>query len=407
MKQKQKIFAQLNKKKHSKQTQYLEQTLNDFFYNKSGSNYEKYYNKAIDVATTAFNERYKSYPFELDMEKLTARFSNKNIKFLSKNTVTLDKAKALAEEIEKYMQQVGLNRESWKMIIAHIKNLQSLSSWKDVRDLNGIVASIIFGNKTAYGDAFEYPLAAFSAVMEQGIDTSVDDIIEKGLKKSLQGGERSKSYLDISHLSKSDRKKLNIKNSVIVNDNIRLEYANPTQNKIDVNLILQGQEFNISAKSYSNVYKDIHILGGAPLTVPVLNLSTVDFVSHYLTSLYIDDNNLSQIHEAIRLNILFTALSGAGSSPVEADTFVLNDKKNKKIYVRNMSDIVQNIANTTQWKYININEQGATIPDDALHNFQLRKSANNVVDMINLMHTIKLQVSLKGSAIRDSLKTSD
>jgi hypothetical protein len=44
----------------------------------------------------------------------------------------------------------------------------------------------------------------------------------------------------------------------------------------------------------------------------VLNLSSVDFVSHYLTQLYYDDGTLDDLHSAMRLNILFMALAGAG-----------------------------------------------------------------------------------------------
>jgi hypothetical protein len=96
-----------------------------------------------------------------------------------------------------------------------------------VRDLNGIVASIMFGNKTAYGDAFEYPLAALASLLENGADATTDELLD-AFAKNLQGGVRSKSYLNISHVSKKDRKFLNIKNSIPINNGAILEYSNPT-----------------------------------------------------------------------------------------------------------------------------------------------------------------------------------
>lgn len=398
--QKKTIISQLNQKKYEKNTVALEKALNDFFYMKTGDNYEQYYTRASNLASEAFNERYQNYPFELSMDKMTAKFSNPNISFLKQETATLEKAKDLAKEITSYMDRVNIKNEKWQEILAKIEQLQSLSNWNDVKDLNGIVASILFGNKTVYGDAFEYPLAAFGALLNQGAEATEDELlIDFG--KRLQGANRSKSYIDVSHISKSDKQNLQIKNSVILNEGTRLEYSNPTQDKVDVQLTFQGENYNISAKSYSSIYKDIHILGGAPLTAPVLNLSTVDFVNQYLTNLYID-GDLNSLHEAVRLNILFMSLTGTGSSIVSADTFIINDKGNRKIYVRTMPDIVNHIANKNQWHYVDINGNGAEIPDDPLRNYQILRAKNNVASMISLMHTIKLSVSIKGSAIRDA-----
>lgn len=396
--QRQTILRQLQSTQFKKDTSTLERTLNDFFYNKTGSNFNQYYERASSLATEAFNEAYSNYPFELNMEKMTAKFANSNIHFLNKETATLQQVKSVANEIELMMSRTGMKRDKWNVILNKIKTLQNLSDWKDVQDLNGIVASIMFGNKTAYGDAFEYPLAMFALLLDNGVDAEVDKLLDN----YLHGGKRSKSYLDISHISKKDRQELKIKNSVTINDGATLEYTNPTQDKLDVRLILDDTTFNISAKSYSNIYQDIHILGGAALTVPVLNLSSVNFVSHYLTELY-RNGDLQSLHEAVRLNILFTALTGAGSSTNEADTFVLNDKANRKIYVRSMPELVQYIANKAKWKYLNINNQGAEIPDQPLRNYQTRVGKHAVGEMLALMHTIKLSVSIRGTAVKSAL----
>lgn len=300
-----------------------------------------------------------------------------------------------------FMAQNNIKREKWSSIIAKIYSLQSLSEWSDVRDLNGIVASIMFGNKTAYGDAFEYPLAAFASLLENGADATTDELLDT-FAKNLQGGARSKSYLNVSHVSKKDRKFLNIKNSIPINNGAILEYSNPTQDKIDVVLKLDGSTFNISAKSYSSIYKDIHILGGASLAASVLNLSSENFVSHYLTELY-RSGDLNDLHEAVRLNILFMSLTGAGSSENQADTFVLNDKASRRIYVRNMSDIVSYVASGSKWAYLDINGGGSEIPDSALRNYQRIKVKNTIGSMLTAMHAIKLQVSIKGTAIKNAI----
>ena len=396
--QRKRIKAQLQLSKFSKDTSNLERELNDFFYSKKGDNFEQYYTRASDIASQAFNERYQSYNFELNMDKMSAKFTNSNIKFLNKEA-TLQQAIDLADTIELYMKNNNIEKEKWFTIISKIQNLQSLSNWSDVKDINGIVASILFGNKIAYGDAFEYPLAAFSALLTEGVDATTNDLL-----KNLQVDSSTKSFLDISHVSKKDKQKMNIKNTMMINDGTKLEYSNPTLNKVDVNLTLDGEKYNISAKSYSTIYKDIHILGGSPLSAPVLNLSSVDFVSHYLTQLYLENGDLDRIHEAVRLNILFMALTGSGNSPTEADTFVINDKSHRKIYVRSMGQIVNQILNnSSKSKYLNINNNGNNIPDDPLRNYSQKKKKDNIVNMISDMHKIKLQVSIKGTAIKNAI----
>lgn len=397
--QRNKIKAQLQLSKFSKDTSNLERELNDFFYSKKGDNFEQYYTRASDIASQAFNERYQSYNFELNMDKMSAKFTNSNIKFLNKEEATLQQAKDLADTIELYMKNNNIEKEKWLTIISKIQNLQSLSNWSDVKDINGIVASILFGNKIAYGDAFEYPLAAFSALLAEGADATTDDLL-----KNLQVDSSTKSFLDISHVSKKDKQKMNIKNTMMINDGTKLEYSNPTLNKVDVSLTLNGEKYNISAKSYSTIYKDIHILGGSPLSAPVLNLSSVDFVSHYLTQLYLENGDLDRIHDAVRLNILFMALTGSGNSPTEADTFVINDKSHRKIYVRSMGQIVNQILNnSSKSKYLNINNNGNNIPDDPLRNYSQKEKKDNIVNMISDMHKIKLQVSIKGTAIKNAI----
>lgn len=396
--QKKLTLSYLQQKKTKQDIENLEQALNNFFYGPHDSK-DKFYQRASELAEQEFDKRYQSHSFELDMDKATAKFTNQNINFINRDA-SLEEVQKTAIEIENYMQQTGRSKESWLTVIEKIKKMQSLSNWQDVKDLNGIIASIRFGNKTAYGDAFEYPLAAFGALINQGVEATEDDLLEEFYTKTLQGGFQSTPSLNISHVSKKDRSNLNIKGTVNMNDGVKLEYSNPTKDKVDVVLTFDDKDFNISAKSYSSIYKDIHLTGGVPFSVPILNLSSVDFVSHYLTELY-QNGNLSQIHEAVRLNILLMSLTGIGNSSSEANTFVINDKSNRRIYVRSISDIINYIANSGQWKYFKING-GNEIPDTPLRNFKEKNTNNTIGDMISEMHKIKLSASLKGTVIKNA-----
>lgn len=405
--QREKILNDISKRQYNKKTVQLEKSLNNFFYGKQGTDYKKYYAKAAQLAEEAFDEKYKKH-FSLSMDNLSAKFTAGKLQFINQkkfnklNTAQqTDMILQTIADIENTIFSMGINNTKITETLNRIKSVQNQSLWSDAKDINGIIASLLFGNKTVYGDAFEMPLAAFSALIDNGIEATTADLMQR-----VTGAERSKSTLNIAGIDKKSRTALKINRTHIINDGLTLEYNNPTQDKVDVVLKFKGQSYNLSAKSYTSVYNNIHILGGTPLTAPVLNLSLVDFVSHYLTQLYYDNGILDDLHSAMRLNILFMALAGAGQSAAQADTFVLNDKTNKKIYVRNIADIITTIVHENKWQSMLINDiPGGPIPDQPLRSFKWKQSKNPIVDMISAMHQIKLYVSLKGTAVRDAAQT--
>ena len=72
-----------------------------------------------------------------------------------------------------------------------------------VKSINAMIASVLFGNKTVYGDAFELPLAAFAMLIDNEIETKVDDIDNYWIANAT-----SATSVNITGLSKADRKKL-------------------------------------------------------------------------------------------------------------------------------------------------------------------------------------------------------
>lgn len=401
------IIDRIHIQKTVQNAQLLEERLNQLFYAKKGDDYEKYYDRAIKLASAAFEERYQEYPFELDSTTLTAHFANKDVHFLNKDTAKLQEVKQVAKAVEALLERTGKSNDRTVEILSKIAQLQNLSEWKDVQSLNGIIASIMFGNKTIYGDAFEYALSAFSTVVNNSADKTINELLDE-FAKNQQGASRSSSYFDISHVSKQDRKDLHISGTVPINEGAELVYKNTTQDKVDVILNLDGVQYNVSAKSYYNT-SEIGILGGASLLQPVINLSSVNFVSWYLSALYDEKygaNLLPEIHDTLRINILLMALTGQGDSHQNlADTFILNDKARKHIYVRTIYDLIYNMITSNKIvQYMIINDNGSNIPDESLRNFQSKlepNATNKVASMLNAMHQIKLNVALKGRAIRD------
>ena len=401
--QKQRTIREINSKKYKKNSKQLENTLNDFFYNKKGKTYNKYYDKAMNLAQQEFQKRYSNYNFELDTNKLTAKYNNNNMNFINKKdsvSFKLEKAQKIAKELETLIAQgaAGKREEYWNSVIKKINEAKNLSN-EDVKNINDIVASIKFGNKTVYGDAFEFALAGLSALMEKKVEEAPEELFYK----KLQGGDRSSTRINISGLTKTEKKLLNIQNTIELGGGDVLEYKNSTQDKIDVSLTLNNTEYNISAKSYYDISKPIHILGGTALTIPVLNLSNTDFVSHYFTELYNDRGNLNMIHDALKLNILLLSLTGLSSSSKVADTFVVNDKKRSKVIVKNMNEIINAFVQNSEYinKYLYITKDSNDIPDKKVREiFQKSdKPKYSTSTIINELHKQKLQVSIKGNIL--------
>lgn len=397
------MLSKVNMTSFKKDSVILENKLNEFFYGNNRSN-DQYYNRAIEIANQAFDERWKNYPFTLDANKLTAStaaMQAKGINFVNR-TSTLDEVKSVVAAITELFKTINPTPKLQEAL-NRISKIQSVSNWKDVREVNGIVASILYGNKTVYGEAFELPLAAFGAMVTQGVDATVDDV----LNKYFMAQNRSSTSVNISKVPEAQRQRLNFSRTQQINEGLMLQYSNPTQDKVDVSFRFADTDYAISAKSYSSLYKDIHILGGTSLAVPVLNLFDTDFTNIYLSRLFYSGMSLEKTHEALRVGILLMALSGYGTGQDKnADTFVLNDKSKKHIYVRNISQIINSIVKQNNWSAVKFANgiAAGTIPDIPLHNYCKKHKGGPVIPaMINDLHRQKLMVSIKGTAIKNSI----
>ena len=395
--QKKQILSQL-KKTASKDYSGLENELNSYFYkeNKSSSFMEK----VIKIASEEFSKKWENYSLTSGSYTAVA----KGVYFLStKKKYSKQNINKLVDSLEKLFTSGGLPSEKIQSKINEVRSMMQDASTETevlIKNINDLVAySYAGGPKTRYGDAFEYPLAAFAAMLEHKGEEVSNKVLKESFDKNLQATNRSKSYISIQDLSKDIVEKLNIKGMVMSEDGMRLEYSNPTQDKIDVSLSFEGEDYNISAKSYRDI-SEIHILSGSALTQPVLNLSNPDFLNNYFYALY-EGLDLKKLHQGVKANILLMSLSGAGSSAHNADTFVVNNKKTRKIYVRSIAQMVQDIVSKNKYNYLIING-GKEIPDQSLRNYKNKGVLPDEATasmMISEMHQQKLNISIKGSIL--------
>lgn len=373
----------------------MEKALNEFFYKKVDP---KAYKKVEQISVKEFRNKHKNFVAGFNAFKPFRKGSKgiQRVKSVKQIEVEIGK-------IEKLLDKQGCNmsKENLDSIKTKIEQLSKQSGSDDdkIKSANEIIFYFLYGDKTVYGDIFEYALQAWDAVLKEGIKGNVEEIFKKGLKEG--GSSVSSRSLNVQNLSKADREKLQseIKEQSVKIDGLSLTYGS-AKNKVDVKVTFDDKEYNISAKNYSSRYSKIHILSGSPFSVPVINLSKLNFVNSYLTQLYYGEPIVAT-HDAIKANILVLALTGLSSSSSVADTFVLNTRNPKPyIYVRDVYSIFDSVSkNSFQGLYINGKKQ---IPDSDLYQYknQNLKPEESVISMIAKIHSIKISASLTSASIR-------
>lgn len=119
--------------------------------------------------------------------------------------------------------------------------------------------------------------------------------------------------------------------------------------KADVQLTFNNERFNISAKNYKlNNNKNIHLLSSSPLLTILQNNVSVDYINHYLNIVSAGgkgrDKNLFQLaHNTTKIIIILEALTGISQVTGYADTLVINNRTAKKIVVKPMREIIDQL----------------------------------------------------------------
>ena len=119
--------------------------------------------------------------------------------------------------------------------------------------------------------------------------------------------------------------------------------------KADVNLFYDNTHYKISAKNYylGDKSKTIHFLSNSPFLNILRKNATADYINHYLNIVTTKGNEksnlLEQAHQATKLTIILEALSGLSQKHGYSDTLVINNRSQKKVIVKSMSEILSDI----------------------------------------------------------------
>ncbi len=372
----------------------LETVLNQFFYGDENIQEKDAAFQAIKSDIEAeFNKRWANYQFG-DSAGSIINQTLKDGKFL-----TYDATDKQINELVILLQSIiAEGTTSRKTLNKAVKNIESqINRVKGIKSLNGLLSHYKYqSNLTAYGDAFEYSLAAFNRLINNKTEEEVDKILQD-FGKDVLGGVRSALNLKVDFLDPltKDTLKADKKFSQTFSfdkEGSFLSYNAPTQDKIDIILSLEDSVFNVSAKNMTNLKKNIQIVNGISLFSAMFASSSEDFLGGYITSLY-DDKGYESFRKITQLNILVVALMGLGQQKL-ADTLIINDREKKHIYVRSMPSIITQLMqmSTMPSRYLTITPR--------TYNSQMREKTMpeegiRVSTMLLKMHNIKLSASLK------------
>lgn len=297
---------------------------------------------------------------------------NKTISIKNDGTITLKKLKQTKENLDKEIQRLNtemthLSKNSTVTLEEIEKTTQELANFINsqtdqnvkIEDpdllykINKAILAESLPKNRATGAVFEQFLGIAQYCLDGKANKLTDDLIEKGFE-SVKGNIRSSVVIDKNKFSS---KYVNFTSSgdIQITENMTYKItANKTQDKLDVIFNWDNENLNVTAKNYS--LKDdgalLHLVSKTSLLYLIQN-ENADFVNHWLNLVVIQrkgskaskDGILNLAHEAMKITIFAKALTGQGLGRIgEADTFILNNRSKRNVYVISVTDMINTAA---------------------------------------------------------------
>lgn len=315
--------------------------------------------------------------------------------------------------------------------INHFNKVSLLPTKKDV------------GNVGEIGIAYALGVAGLSA------DSTAQDLVYTNLinNKTIIGNQKSKTvynrssrflYLDVvtAEMNSFDSaRQWNIDKRKGLNKKISYEYdtdsrsmvsVQGSQDTVDIAITLAPGSFlneqlggltqlYASIKNYDNIDgrdgKGVHILDGVPL-LALLELTTTDFVNHYLNLLAFDLPTGTYQEEIAYAGAVrgLTGLRGlehtyteAGNETLYSDCFIVNSRQDERVFVFATRELLSQLDRIGNRSFISMKPQEFT-PYTAADNVWIKINNSNDNDyagaamriskLVAKLHRIKLQFSI-------------
>lgn len=300
--------------------------------------------------------------------------------------------------------------------IVKINDLSTNDQAKDIiAQINNTLQLASLPWAAATGEVFEDFLTMATIYAQKKSDQITDTLIKDILvgssgrsKVSIQLNNFDSDFVNANLLQNSSAFK-NKKGSI--NNFTNYEFnLGTTQDKLDVNMTWNGDKLRVSAKNYK--LKDnsalIHLVSGTSLLYMIQN-ENVDFINHWLNIITVSGKSdkiaksyLQAAHTAMKTTLFAKALTGQGlGRSGVADTFIVNNRSKKHIYVWSMKEVFDAcINNLDSVKFKNYPEtisnnwvgSGKKVPSNA-------SAQQRISNLIAKVHTYKLSISVSAKQL--------
>lgn len=291
-----------------------------------------------------------------------------------------------------------------------------------VEDLNDLISKFLSGSSTMHGEYAEALIVLMNYMVNTTAAREVGDlygVLQNGAGKQRVAGQDRSSNALLSTYFNADFVDLKQVTSGSVYKEFTMQdgagnnfKANPTQDKVDVYIDVNGLSVPASVKNYNmaNVSTDVHLLSGRSVLQLIQEYEI--FANHYLNVVAEHGDSepsgalLQSAHEALKMTVLLKALAGGvitseGRSD-SAELFIVNDNSVGGFKVFLIGDILDKVENNINLlslgDYDSVSQLANNPVGDIMKNPNEMDARTRITNLLMQLHAMKLSVSLKKEA---------
>ena len=359
--QKEKIISSLPKKQQIKDREYLEHTLqsliNDKNVNIEANKAQLAFQKNVkDIFTKLTNYNYSSldaagqrrvYQQGIRTSHTQVNEAKKLINQLYNILAQLTRSSSISKQkITEY--KTALNDLKQFVIQQQSQGSAAISMSSLDQPTRGILNELLktasVSRADAQGQLFEIILAAASEHISHEKNTNT-----KKIMSNLKGKERSSIVIDMTNIDEELQKQLFANKTLQIDEYNKVKLSSPSQDKLDVVFEWEGENLQVSAKSYSDLQR-IHIASKFRLWHYILNDDGA-FVNHWISLLASTGQQKHKVayQNLMKYGLLVKSMVGTMKSAGQADAFIVQDITTGKIYIRTMYELLHPLAEKLEY----------------------------------------------------------
>lgn len=223
------------------------------------------------------------------------------------------------------------------------------------------IANTIGMGPARLGEVFEYALSFINGEVGAYVNMNLDDLL-KNFKVGGHNVQRSGTNIDYifdsSENGNPDGVEWNGNATQITVGGITLDtnFTSPKQGKVDVLLTLPdsgGKSFKVSAKNWEK-FSDLHNFGETSIIAAVTRTGpSIGVLEHFLYGLgpyKANANQIQAVHDYAKMCLAIDTILGYSmkNTGYNADTIVINNQAEKRIYVYSGADLLKKIEHNNK-----------------------------------------------------------